>query len=555
MRDKGRRMINRDVLDYMYQYTGIGENSDSVTLKEIRDIEKEMGVTLPDAYIKLILEYGGIDGGICQHIAIAKEQTKSFREKYNIPNHFFEHAIGRWCKDKPRGQYILFWDTSRMKDGDCPSVMYSCDTNEYWDYAANAEETINKRIEESYNYMFFDNNNPFKVKKLRGKESITGIGVHTCSALVNNSSQKDIAQMLNLQNVKTMPHREALEIVRSKSSYAMITPEFMGSNFVIFSQSNSVQLMDRNFAENAFSNAPFVYMLSTMYCGERHGYMILENGKCKRIQMMISTRYDENVIMGEALPEEIKVAKRFPSYREPWQYESIISLMTEFVSFKKNKYPYEDVLVGTIDIDELLGERMEPEGNANVEKITRDTLNEIITDSQEAESNLSDCAEDILLPKGFGYKSAFLLTNNFVPEDVLNQLVSAEKYDTDVAYIEKSKKVTFVKSDIIINFFLGDKEKLVKILESFSSVNLFITDRISESHGFAVIERGEIKRFYINSEESMENIGDRTDYEKDNNMLFPSNYDEARDRTGKYTDINEDIVIEMASEICKFKLA
>ncbi|MGY4713584.1 SMI1/KNR4 family protein [Bacillus amyloliquefaciens] len=103
-----------------------------VTDKHIKEIEKDLKVTLPDSYKWFLTEYGsgGVFGtmilGYDSHGAEVVDQTKEYRTFYNlIPGLVVIEYIDEFS-------YCL--DTNKMVDGECPVILW--DNHEGYGYTA-----------------------------------------------------------------------------------------------------------------------------------------------------------------------------------------------------------------------------------------------------------------------------------------------------------------------------------------------------------------------------------------------------------------------------------
>ncbi|KZD94152.1 putative spore coat protein [Bacillus subtilis] len=103
-----------------------------VTDKHIKEIEKDLKVTLPDSYKWFLTEYGsgGAFGtmilGYDSHGAEVVEQTKEYRTFYNlIPGLVVIEYIDEFS-------YCL--DTNKMVDGECSVILW--DNHEGYGYTA-----------------------------------------------------------------------------------------------------------------------------------------------------------------------------------------------------------------------------------------------------------------------------------------------------------------------------------------------------------------------------------------------------------------------------------
>lgn len=106
--------------------------TEGVTDKHIKEIEKDLKVTLPDSYKWFLTEYGsgGAFGtmilGYDSHGAEVVDQTKEYRTFYNlIPGLVVIEYIDEFS-------YCL--DTNKMVDGECPVILW--DNHEGYGYTA-----------------------------------------------------------------------------------------------------------------------------------------------------------------------------------------------------------------------------------------------------------------------------------------------------------------------------------------------------------------------------------------------------------------------------------
>lgn len=106
--------------------------TESVTDKQIKEIEEDLKATLPDSYKWFLTEYGsgGAFGtmilGYDSHGAEVVEQTKEYRTFYNlIPGLVVIEYIDEFS-------YCL--DTNKMADGECPVILW--DNHEGYGYTA-----------------------------------------------------------------------------------------------------------------------------------------------------------------------------------------------------------------------------------------------------------------------------------------------------------------------------------------------------------------------------------------------------------------------------------
>ncbi len=171
---------------------------------------------------------------------------------------------------------------------------------------------------------------------------------------------------------------------------------------------------------------------------------------------------------------------------------------------------------------------------------------------------MSDINKD--LPHGIGYKSCFMVVEGSTQKKVAEAFLQGRrmKYTYD-AGLEKIKNVgakekrlmvtgTYKKQNYVlgdeISVFFYDTEEFLKKCENFSKVYVYMTHRVSEIHGFALVENGQLVRLFCYDENEIQNIGEPLPDEIELGYKLPTNFDEARDE--EFTTVNEDVIIELA---------
>ena len=174
---------------------------------------------------------------------------------------------------------------------------------------------------------------------------------------------------------------------------------------------------------------------------------------------------------------------------------------------------------------------------------------------------MNDAKRD--LPRGTGCKSCFMVVEGSTQKDVSEAFLQGRKlkytYDDGLAKLEKTgakekrlmvtatyKKQNYVIGDEVSSFFY-DTEEYLKKCEPFSKVYVYMTHRVSETHGFALVENGQLVRLFCYDENEIQNIGEPLPEEIELGYNLPTNFDEAREE--EFTTVNEDIIVELA--ICQ----
>lgn len=172
--------------------------------------------------------------------------------------------------------------------------------------------------------------------------------------------------------------------------------------------------------------------------------------------------------------------------------------------------------------------------------------------------DMADVKRD--LPRGMGYKSCFMVVEGATQKDVAEAFLQGRKmkyaYDAGLEKIHKSgakekrlmvtgtyKKQNYVLGDEVGSFFY-DTEEFLNKCENFSKVYVYMTHRVSETHGFALVENGQLVRLFCYDENEIQNIGEPLPEEIELGYKLPTNFDEARDE--EFTTVNEDLIMELA---------
>ena len=167
------------------------------------------------------------------------------------------------------------------------------------------------------------------------------------------------------------------------------------------------------------------------------------------------------------------------------------------------------------------------------------------------------------LPRGMGYKSCFMVVEGATQKNVSEAFLQGRKmkytYDAGLAKLEKAgakekrlmvtgtyKKQNYVIGDEVSSFFY-DTEEFLKKCENFSKVHVYMTHRASETHGFALVENGQLVRLFCYDENEIQNIGEPLPEEVELGYNLPKNFAEAREE--EFTTVNEDMIVELA--ICQ----
>lgn len=166
------------------------------------------------------------------------------------------------------------------------------------------------------------------------------------------------------------------------------------------------------------------------------------------------------------------------------------------------------------------------------------------------------------LPLGMGYKSCWMVVEGASQKAVMDAFLQGRKmkysYEKGLEKVGKAgikenkllvtstyKKQNYVIGTPVSQFFYETEEFLAKC-KDFSRVYVYMTHRVSETHGFALVENGELIRFFKYDENEIVNIGQSLPEEIALGYHLPETFEDAMDETGDFTEVNEDVVMELA---------
>lgn len=170
------------------------------------------------------------------------------------------------------------------------------------------------------------------------------------------------------------------------------------------------------------------------------------------------------------------------------------------------------------------------------------------------------------LPKGVGFKTGWLVIQdaNVKLEDIVKKFnymtKETETYENGVQRARDDSKIICI-SDLgkgqiylfehIAWHFSNHEDELEKFCEGLEKVFLFYTYRVSEAHGFAVVENGRLKRSYYFDENRIYSSGEPLEEEVKLGLQFPDDFYEMSENqdNSKITIINEDIIVNLAMEL------
>ena len=169
------------------------------------------------------------------------------------------------------------------------------------------------------------------------------------------------------------------------------------------------------------------------------------------------------------------------------------------------------------------------------------------------------------LPTGTGYRSSWACIEGANQKSIASTILQNEEQYSYMDGLKKVNEAPYENRLIMVtedykgtNFVIGDglakifceldqyKEKMA----TFDKVYVYMTERVSDCHGFALLEKGEVKRFYYYDEEGVRSTGEWTEEEKRLGYHFPANQEEKnRELTDdSITRMNEDAIVCLAIE-------
>ena len=170
------------------------------------------------------------------------------------------------------------------------------------------------------------------------------------------------------------------------------------------------------------------------------------------------------------------------------------------------------------------------------------------------------------LVDGMGYKSCWAVVKGSSQQEIVEALLQKDteiyKYHEGLEKTESAPyedHVVFVTADfegtnyiigLAVNELFYDEDLLRQSFQSFPKAYLYMTHRVSECHGFAMLEKGTITRLYRFDEEEIHSIGKPLEAEKKFGYNLPKSIDEMWDHwdDDTVTKMDEEIIITLALE-------
>lgn len=183
--------------------------------------------------------------------------------------------------------------------------------------------------------------------------------------------------------------------------------------------------------------------------------------------------------------------------------------------------------------------------------------------------DISENAGNIFsLPRGAGYKSCWLVAEGTTQEKIARKLSLTEcrrvSYDEGLKIIQNapySDRIFMICPDYNgQNYMFGsclaemiyEPQEMAELFKNLHRVYMYATMRVSDAHYFGLFENGEILRYYRFDDEDIISIGEPLPRESAQGINLPNSYEEwdsslEDDDNSEFTDMNEDIIINLAS--------
>lgn len=168
------------------------------------------------------------------------------------------------------------------------------------------------------------------------------------------------------------------------------------------------------------------------------------------------------------------------------------------------------------------------------------------------------------LPRGVGYKSCWMVIrggdeeqiqqafsigdSSHIPFEEGIKTISQAGTNNFVMLWKAGEDLFYLIGDAVVKFSYDDK-LFRKVSKEFSEVYLFFTHRVSETHGFAKVAGGVIKRAYYYDEDRIVSKGRASALEKHMGYVLPKSFEERNQNRAKFTDMDEDVVVALAERL------
>lgn len=182
-----------------------------------------------------------------------------------------------------------------------------------------------------------------------------------------------------------------------------------------------------------------------------------------------------------------------------------------------------------------------------------------VTDSVKSEEVIH--TDEKSLPSGMGYKSCWMVVEGASQKAVTAAFLQEKKKYPYREGLEKAEKAGIRENTLLVtadyhnqNYVIGtpvsqffyETDTFLAKCRDFPRVYVYMTHRVSEVHGFALVEKGELVRFFKYDEEEIVNIGEPLPEEIALGYHLPKTLEDDLDEAGNFTVVDEDIVVDLA---------
>lgn len=167
-----------------------------------------------------------------------------------------------------------------------------------------------------------------------------------------------------------------------------------------------------------------------------------------------------------------------------------------------------------------------------------------------------------ILPSGMGYKSVWMVIKGSTQTEIAGRLLTEEcnnlEYRAGLEAVKTAEEKALVTADyegknyVILpltqEYF--DRDWIARNCADFPECYMFLTERVSETHGFLKAVNGELVRYYLQDEEGITDIGKPLVEEQMTETVLPHNLEEFRQNLKEktITILNEDTIMALAME-------
>lgn len=168
--------------------------------------------------------------------------------------------------------------------------------------------------------------------------------------------------------------------------------------------------------------------------------------------------------------------------------------------------------------------------------------------------------EKRFIPDGMGYKSVWMLIKGSDQKKIADKLLSGNvtvrQYRDGLEEIKKSDNMALVTADyegknyvimpLTQEYF--KQEWIERNCSEFPECYEFLTERVSETHGFLKAVNGKLVRYYYSDDDGITDIGRPIIEEQMNELNLPHDMKEYREalKSKTKTIIDEDVIVEIA---------